>query len=51
MAVLQQPDFVGNMAGVMRAAQRLDGVLGVRLDAGLDELACGTAAARDVLDS
>ena len=39
IAVLQQPDFVGNMHGVMRAAQRLDSVLGTQLDAGLDELA------------
>ena len=39
VATLQQPDFAGNMAGVMRAVQRLDGVLGVQLDAGLDELA------------
>ena len=38
IATLQQPDFVGNMHGVMRAAQRLDNVLGAQLDAGLDEL-------------
>ena len=35
---LEQPDFKGNMRGVMQAAQQLDQVLSLRLDPALEEM-------------